>query len=60
MESLSRAIDLHAENRELAWTDKDLAYVPDHPEYGPRFWEIVGKGVEGEGDEPESPKEENP
>ena len=54
---LQRAIAVDPKVRHDARADTEgFAYLRDHPEYGPRFRELVGEGEKGE--EPESPDEE--
>ena len=43
LEWLGRAIAADATNRVTARTDEDFAFLRDHPDYGPRFQELVGE-----------------
>ena len=46
LDSLARALEIDAELSEVSKIDDDFAFLRDHPEYSPRFWELVGKGEE--------------
>ena len=51
LSSLELVFESQAQFSQGAKTDSDLAYLRDHPEYGPRFWELVEKVEEEREDE---------
>jgi len=48
LQDLQAAIQGDKENQRLARTDQDFEKLRNDPEYGPRFWEIVGKENDSE------------
>ncbi|MCZ6691815.1 MAG: tetratricopeptide repeat protein [Planctomycetota bacterium] len=44
LESLSTAIDVDAKYADMSQSDPDVAYLREHPEFGPRYRRLVRRG----------------